>query len=266
MGDWREIHYNNFEGGFYDQDDRSESTIPNSLQLYCRHDPDDNSRFNEAEADAKDKELGHPEVFEGRYSAVIMWTHSTGSAVLVSDKIYYSPNLQTKVRASYMHVTDAQASGGARLGMVFQAADPFNGELPHLIPSAPGDEDPFSDSRIAWGEKWATTRDTEDRAWVTLESPEFTSQPGYMRYVLQANNDYAIPGNYHFDAVSVVQEFPDSPTDPPVDPPVDPPIPPASGPWTVTITDASGAVILQEPFQAVNARIRALAQEIVDLS
>ena len=261
MGDWREIYFNAFET-FYDQDQIGELTIPAGTSIYWRHDPAE-GQLDRVEADFKDADIGHPEVFEGRYSASLAWTFSTGSAALVSDPIYEGiVGLPTVIRASYMHVFADGGEGGAVLGVVFQDNDPFDGML-HEMPSAEGNA--FTDPAIKWGD-WVSMREVGDREWATLESIRFTTQPGYYRWVLLFNNDLAIPGAGHFDAVSIVQEFPDSPTDPPVDPPVDPPIPPASGSWTVTITDATGAVILQEPFQAVNARIRGLAQEIVDLS
>ena len=258
MGDWRQIYFNAFET-FYDQDGIGELTIPAGTSLYWRHDST-NGQLDRVEADFKDADIGHPEVFEGRYSAALMWTFSTGSAALVSDPIYEGiVGLPTLIRASYMHVFDDGGQGGGVLGIVYQDNDPFE-SLPHEMPSSDGN--PFEDPAISWGH-WVSTRDIDDREWATLESPLFTTQPGYYRWVLLFNSDLAIPGTGHFDAVSIVQESPDSPDQPPTPQP-----PPSTGAWRVVVYDGDGNEVTSAPFAgpAGNAQIRALAQQIVDLS
>jgi len=200
MAEWREQYVNRCESGFYDQGGKSEFTIPLKTSLFYIHDPDHEGQYDEPETDAKDKEKGQPEVYEGRFSCVIMNNSSTGTAWLVTDPIYVQNGRIVRGSAMYMHVFD-NANGGARAGMV-DGDGPFTGDFARYL-SGRGE----IESAVMWG-GWQGTYgvgELPNRQWIILTTPEIIPKRGFVRLCVQFNADNPGFSAGHFDVFRVEQ-------------------------------------------------------------
>jgi hypothetical protein len=196
MPEWREQYVNRCERGFHDQG-APEVTVPDGTVVHWVQGSAP-GEFNRPEMDAKDREAGHTEVYEGRYSANGFYISSTGRYFLVTTPIFVQNGRPCRGSVMYMH-TFTGGQGGARCGLV-DGDGPFSDGGPF----APAD-DPGDDPRIAWG-AWRSTPELPNREWVRLETPEVVPTAGHVRLVCQFNNDYAVEhAGGHWDVLTVEQ-------------------------------------------------------------
>jgi hypothetical protein len=203
MAEWRVQHQNRCEQGFHDQD-ATEVTVPNGTSVYWLQ-GDAPGDYNRPEMDHKDQELGHSEVYEGRFSATGFYISSTGRYWLVTNPVYVQNGRPCRGWAMYMH-TFTGGQGGARCGLV-DGDGPFTGDAGSW-PAAAGDPaDGHPD--IAWG-GWRGTYDGDsylpDREWAKLSTPEIVPTEGHVRLVVQFNSDHrAAHAGGHWDVFTVEQ-------------------------------------------------------------
>jgi len=242
---WKEIHKNSCELGFYDQDGVGELTVPVGTHVHWIQGSAQGD-FNRVEADAKNKSIGHPEVYEGVYSAALMWRSSTGSAALVSDPIYIEAGKSVRGSCIYQHIIDG-GNGGARMGIVVSGpTDPFGqGKYSWLKTEA----SPFNADCIAWGGWQSTYGKLANRVWVKLTTPEVVPSGAYIRFICQFNSDDRANSSAGIFDVMTVEQYTDSPA-PPVTPPVTPPADP-------TVCNGVSATKLAAAFEAAAAVLRA---------
>jgi len=200
MGTWREQYVNRCEDGFYDQHGVPEVTIPKGMQVFWLHDASNPAELNRPEMDAKDRQAGHPEVYEGRFSANGFYLSCTGTYWLVTNRIYVQCGRAVRGSAMYMHVF-ANANGGARLGLV-------DGDGVFVGSNA---RDPMErgtiEGSVVWG-GWQGTYGAEalpDRKWVRLDAPEIIPTEGFVRLVVQFNVDDPGFGAGHYDVFRLEQ-------------------------------------------------------------
>jgi hypothetical protein len=212
---WKLIHQNSCELGFHDQEGIGELTVPDRTSVHWIQGSMEGDH-NRVEADYKT--YPQPEVYEGAYSAALMWRYSTGSAAIVSDPIYIERDKPVRGSCMYQHIIDG-GNGGAHMGIVVGGpGDPFN----QSRFAWPKDEpDPFEVGAIAWGEWQSTYRGVPNRKWVQLFTPEITPSGDYVRFICLFNADNpAISSAGIFDTITV-EQYTDSGT-PPVEPPIEP--------------------------------------------
>lgn len=212
-GEWREQYVCRCESGFWDQGGKTEFTIPIRMVLYYLHNPDDNTKHNEPEMDLKDKEAGHREVYEGRFSANGFYQGSTGIYWLVTDRIYIQSGRAVRGELMYMHVFN-NSNGGARAGLV-DGDGPFTGDYARK----PSEREAIEHA-VVWG-GWQGTYGTgalPQRQWAKLQTPEIIPTVGYIRLVVQFNADYAGFSAGHFDVFRVEQYAEEGEPDPGPDP------------------------------------------------
>jgi len=254
-GQWREQYVNRCEGGFYDQGGKSEFTIPVGMQLYYLHDPVDPEKNNEPEMDAKDKALGHREVFEGRYSANGFYQFCSGTYWLVTDPIFVQNGRPVRGELMYMHVFD-NSNGGGRAGIT-DGDGPFGGDF-----ARPPEQREAIESAVNWG-GWRGTYGGDglpERQWVKLTAPEVMPTKGHVRLCVQFNSDNAGFGAGHFD-VFRVEQFTDTAEPEPEPEPGPGPQPPVEGVLRVEIAGPGGGPIQVQQVsggQGLIARIRAM--------
>lgn len=217
----------NCEDGFYDQDGIGELTVPVDMYVHWREAPGEGI-LDRVEADAKDAELGHPQVFEGRYSAALMWTYSTGQAALVSQLISVAPLLSISADAVFMFEAAEGWQGGARIGIVDGGADGIFSQGRYEWPV--DKVDPFYDESIVWGEWESTYGNAHEKEWVTINVLDFYPRSRFVRLICQFNSDQAIPASGHFDIMTLYQE---RGTPPPDTPPGAPPDTPSPSPGSI---------------------------------
>jgi len=198
--EWREQYVCRCESGFWDQGGKPEFTIPVRMQLYFLHNPDNPAEFNEPEADAKDRQLGHSEVYEGRFSAVVYAQNSTGLLWLVTDPIYVETGRAVRGELMYMHVF-RNGHGGARAGIV-----DGDGKFDQDHARAPFEREAIEEA-VTWGGWQGTYGDNAlpQREWVKLTAPEIIPTVGHVRLVVQFSADYAGFSAGHFDVFRVEQ-------------------------------------------------------------
>ncbi len=191
---WKEIDRIDCESGFYDVEidnvPQSELTVPNKMNLHWLDGNDTPGILHRPEMDAKDAEKGHPEVYEGQFSATGFVINSTGRFGLVSNPIPIEEWKPVRASVKYMHVFNTSGNdpqGGCRLGLIFGYG-----------PFAPGSGpkwfiDPFQDTHpdIVWGE-WRSAADLANRKWATLTTPERAGESTFILLVTQFNSDYAV--------------------------------------------------------------------------
>jgi len=201
MAEWREQYVCRCESGFWDQSGHTEVTVPVGFHVYWLDDPSSNSAYNRPEMDAKDRQLGHSEVYEGRFSANGFFLHSTGTYYLITDPIYVQSGRAARGEVMYMHVFDLNSGGGARLGLT-DGDGCFTGDYAR----APFEKSAI-EAAVTWGAWQGTYGDGKlpNRQWVKLSAPEMLPTQGHVRLVVQFNLDYAGFGGGHFDVFRVEQ-------------------------------------------------------------
>ena len=213
--EWSPVYSNRCERGFHDQGGKPEFTIPDGFELYYLHNPACPTECNEPEADLKDAER-HPEVYEGRYSAVVYYSFSTGSCWLVSEPVFVQNRRLLRAKAMYMHVFE-NAGGGARCGLT-DGDGPFLGE--HTFPP---EQRGAIEAAVTWGCWRAIYDPTPQRQWVELATPQFVPTAGHVRVVVQFVLNEAGFGAGHFDAFRIEQLVDGDPT----------PTPPGDFDWAI---------------------------------
>ena len=209
MPDWSEVYVHRMERGFYDQG-APEVTIPIGTVVFWIDDPDDESRFNRPEMDRKDTELGHTEVYEGRFSCNGFFISATGRFWLVTDPIYVENGRPVRASMMYMHKFDGSQCGG-RLGIV-NGDGPFGGVPGGFPPGSGVSQDPS----ITWGPWLASHSGHGHDVWGELTAPEVVPTEGHVRIVLQFNNDYPAFAGAHGD-VMILEQLGNGGTVPPGD-------------------------------------------------
>ena len=200
MAEWREQYVCRCESGFWDQGGATEVTVPKGMSVYWLDDPTDNSKLNRPEMDLKDKQAGHPEVYEGRFSATGFFQNCTGVYWLVTDPIYVENGRVVRGECRYMHVFH-DSHGGARLGLV-----DGNGKFSGAYVRAPFERGAIEDP-VVWG-GWQGTYGEDalpQREWCKLLAPEIIPTVGHVRLVVQFNADYPGFSAGHFDVFRVEQ-------------------------------------------------------------
>lgn len=201
MPEWREQYVSRCESGFYDQS-APEVTIPIGMNVYWLDQPDDDAALNRPEMDAKDKDLGHPEVYEGRFSATGFFQNCTGVYYLVTDPIYVQSGRLCRGELMYMHVFDGSV-GGARAGLM-DGDGYFTGDYAKLP-----EQRALIEAPVTWG-RWRSSRPgapdfLPDREWAKLTTPEVVPTAGYVRLIVQFGSDYPAFAAGHFDVFRVEQ-------------------------------------------------------------
>ena len=200
MAEWREQSVNRCEDGPQDQGGEGALTIPKRMHVYWLHDPNNPAQLNRPEMDFKDRQLGHPEVYEGRFSANGFFQDSTGVFWLVSDPIYVENGRAVRGELMYMHVFD-RSHCGARAGLV-----DGDGRFTGAYVRAPFEQSSI-EALVTWG-GWQSTYGDEalpQREWIKLLAPEIIPTVGHVRLVVQFNADYPGFSAGHFDVFRVEQ-------------------------------------------------------------
>ena len=166
--------------------------------------------------DYKDRDLGHPEVYEGRYSANGFYQFTIGTYWLVTEPIYVQNGRSVRAEAMYMHVFN-NANGGARAGLV-DGDGPFTGDFAR----SPSDRAAIENA-INWG-GWQGTYGAgklPNRQWAKLSTPQIVPTAGHVRLALQFNVDNPGFGAAHWDVLRVEQYVEGTEPEPEPDPPVE---------------------------------------------
>jgi hypothetical protein len=250
LPEWTELLRDGFENGFYDYGGQGELTCPVEWSPDWDEGGDGEFPFVRPEYDAKDANLGHTEVYAGRYSAAFFTVHARHNAVLWR-RINVFPG--TAVRAQAMTMiesrnNDSSATGGmgCRVGI-----DPAGGT-------------DFRAEHVIWSEWWSVHRDDfEQREWYQLEvGGDFgaIATSNYVTVFLYQHTDFPADINAgHWDNVEV-DGYKEGGTIPP----------PAGDTHTITVL-FDGEVISETEVQCSNsggndAQVCALAKQIVGLT
>lgn len=237
---WKKVHQNNCELGFYDQEGVGELTVPVGTKVHWLQ-GSVQGNFNRVEADAKTRP--QPEVYEGIRSAALMWRSSTGSAALVSDKIYVEAGKPVRGSSMYQHVIDG-GNGGARMGIVVgSASDPFSAGRYSWPKTGPS---PFESTAIAWGGWQSTYAKLANRVWARLETPEIVPSGDYIRFICQFNTDDRANSSAGIFDVMTIEQYTDSAAPQPEPEPSPAPI----------ICGGVSAERLAQAFEAAAAKLR----------
>jgi hypothetical protein len=250
MPEWTEIFRDGFESGFYDYQDEGELTCPNGWVPDWDEGGGGEFPYARPEYDAKDANLGHTEVYEGRYSAGFQTVHARHNAVLWRRGNVF-PGTAVRARAMTMiesrnNDNDADGGMGCRVGI-----DPTGGT-------------DFRADRVVWSPWWAVyDPDFKQREWVQLEvGGDFgaIATENYVTIFLYQHTDHPADINAgHWDSVEL-DGYRDGGTTPP----------PGGDTHTITVL-FDGEVISETEVQCQNsggndAQVCALAQQIVSLT
>lgn len=208
---WQDTYVNRCEQGFIEQEDKH-LQVAKGLTVHYVHGGE--GYYPRPELKPKDREKGHPEVYEGRYSQSGFYTFASGRFGLVSDPVYVTPGKRTRASVMYMHVYTSTFKLGTRLGII-DGDGPFTGGPVWPIED---DVDPFRDDAIVWGGwRWARQDDVNlpNREWAKLSTPEIRPSGEYVRLVAQFNNDIAASAYGHWDVFRIEQYIEEEPPAPP---------------------------------------------------
>jgi hypothetical protein len=189
-----------FEEGFYDYEGIGELTCPNGWTPKWVQGTTP-GRLHRPEYDAKDRDIGQPEVRTGRYAANFFTVHATHDGCLFRK---FSVGAGKLVRASVwcMNVTRDKQGGSGGHGMQI-GIDPTGGE-DHTAES------------VVYGDWWSSYMDEwEEREWIKVTT-EAISQADEISVFLRAKCDFPVDINAsHWD--DFVLEVGEAPPPPPVE-------------------------------------------------
>lgn len=199
MAGWTMVYADDLEDGFYDQDSDGEVTIPVRHQVIW-----DDGRAR-PEMDAKDAKKGHPEVYNGRYSATGFHRFNTFRWWCYSDPVDVVAGRRTRASIAAMLLSHGIEGNSAKKGACGMRV-------------GLGPVDALPDSQdIAWSEWIAVRKDTQtaERTWYELQTPEMIPSVGRVKLIVQCNADLPADISAGFWDAERIEQYVDGVEPPP---------------------------------------------------